>query len=106
MRLPRYTSMMVRQSESSPFRSIFTLRQINIIKFSMKDIRSHRAGMIGCAIGSAVIELTARGEEINQANILYELERIAASSKDLQVKAFSRDAASILRKRSEETAGR
>ena len=59
--------------------------------------------MIGCAIGAAVIELTARGEEISQANILYELERIAASSNDLQVKAFSRDAAGLLRKQSEKT---
>jgi len=69
----------------------------------MKDIRSHRAGMIGCAIGAAVIEITARGGEINHANILYELERIAASSNDLQVKAFSRDAADLLRKQSENT---
>lgn len=91
-----------RRFEISPFRSIFTLRQINIIKFSMKDIRSHRAGMIGCAIGAAVIEITARGGEINHANILYELERIAASSNDLQVKAFSRNAAELLRKQSVE----
>ena len=55
--------------------------------------------MIGCAIGAAVIELTARGVELSKANILYELERISASSKDLQTKAFARDAANILRKR-------
>lgn len=61
-------------------------------------MRDHRAGMIGCAIGTAVIELTARGVAINKENILYELERIAASSKDIQVKAFARDAAKLLRK--------
>lgn len=55
--------------------------------------------MIGFAIGAAVIELTARGVELSKANILYELERISASSKDLQTKAFARDAANILRKR-------
>lgn len=54
--------------------------------------------MIGCAIGTAVIELTARGVAINKKNILYELERIAASSKDIQVKAFALDAAKLLRK--------
>lgn len=53
--------------------------------------------MIGCAIGAAVIELTARGTEINKANLLYELERMASSSKDLQIRAFSRDAASLIR---------
>jgi hypothetical protein len=67
----------------------------------MNKIRSYRAGMIGCAIGAAVIELTARGTETSKANILYELERMASSSKDLQVKAFARDAANLLRKKSE-----
>lgn len=54
--------------------------------------------MIGCAIGTAVIELSARGLPLNRANILYELERIAVSSKDLPVKAIARDAANLLRK--------
>lgn len=61
-------------------------------------MRDRRAGMIGCAIGTAVIGLTARGVAINKENLLYELERIAASSKDIQVKAFARDAAKLLRK--------
>ncbi|QGY29087.1 hypothetical protein CUN67_09160 [Pantoea cypripedii] len=61
-------------------------------------MRSDRAGMIGCAIGAAVIELTAKGMPINKSNILYELERIAASSKQLPTKAVARDAANILRK--------
>lgn len=54
--------------------------------------------MIGCAIGTAVIEITARGVAINKENILYELGRIAASSKEIQVEAFALDAAKILRK--------
>ncbi|MDF7662149.1 hypothetical protein PUG81_24565 [Erwiniaceae bacterium L1_54_6] len=64
----------------------------------MKEHKSQRAGMIGCAIGTAVIELSARGLPLNRANILYELERIAVSSKDLPVKAIARDAANLLRK--------
>ncbi len=54
--------------------------------------------MIGCAIGAAVIELTAKGVPINKSNILYELERMAVSSKQLPAKAVARDAANILRK--------
>lgn len=61
-------------------------------------MRSRRAGLIGCAIGSAVIQLTSSGRLINKENILYELERIAASSNDLQTKAFSLEAARLLRK--------
>jgi hypothetical protein len=49
--------------------------------------------MMGCAIGMVVIELSARGLPLNRANVLYELEHIAASSKDLPVKAVARDAA-------------
>ncbi|KHJ65605.1 hypothetical protein QU24_23705 [Pantoea rodasii] len=64
---------------------------------TMNETRSYRAGMIGCAVGAAVNELSARGSEINKANILYELERIAASSDDQQTKAFARDAARLPR---------
>ncbi|KJV32992.1 hypothetical protein VI01_07400 [Pantoea sp. SM3] len=49
-------------------------------------------------IGTAVVELTAKGQSITKGNILYELERIAASSRDIQVKAYALDAAKLLRK--------
>ncbi len=63
----------------------------------MKDINSHRAGMIGCAIGSAVVELAAKGVPLSRVSIIIELERIATESSDLQVKAFALDAAKLLR---------
>lgn len=64
----------------------------------MKELKSQRAGMIGCAIGTAVIELSAKGIPLNRANILYELERIAAASKELPVRAIAKDAANLLRR--------
>ncbi|NIF20244.1 hypothetical protein [Candidatus Pantoea multigeneris] len=64
----------------------------------MKEVRAYRTQMIGCAIGSAVLQLAGRGIYVSNENILYELERIAAESKDLQMKAFTLDAAKILRK--------
>lgn len=54
--------------------------------------------MIGCAIGTAVIELSAKGIPLNRDNLLYELERIAAASKELPVKAIAKDAANLLRR--------
>lgn len=53
--------------------------------------------MIGCAIGSAVVELAAKGVPLSRGSIIIELERIAAESSDLQVKAFALDAAKLLR---------
>lgn len=64
----------------------------------MKEFRAYRTQMIGRAIGSAVLKLAGRGVHVNNENILYELERMAAESKDLQVKAFTFDAAKIMRK--------
>lgn len=54
--------------------------------------------MIGCVIGTAVIQLAARGVYVNNESILYELERMAANSEDFQVKAYALDAAKIMRK--------
>jgi len=83
--------------ESYHTHAIFIPKPSRTSFIDMNEFRSHRAGMIGCAIGSAVIELTARGLPITKGNILYELERIAAASSDLQVKAFALDAAKLLR---------
>lgn len=64
---------------------------------------SDRAGLIGCAIGTAVIELVANGITITQGNVLYELERLAQSSKDIEMRAIALDAARLLRSKSPRT---
>lgn len=69
----------------------------------MKDMISDRAGLIGCAIGTAVIELVANGITITQGNVLYELERLAQSSKDIEMRAIALDAARLLRSKSPRT---
>lgn len=57
----------------------------------------NRTGVIGCAIGTVVVELTAKGLPINRDNILYELECMKRSSNDLHFRAILQDAAKLLR---------
>lgn len=63
-----------------------------------KKMRVIKTGLINRAIGSAVTELTSKGIPVNKENILYELERVAASSNELQTKIFVLEAAKLLRK--------
>ena len=64
----------------------------------MKKPEAERAGLIGCAIGTAVIEALAKDVPLNRDNILYELERMKETSDELAVKAITQDAAKLLRK--------
>ncbi|PRD15600.1 hypothetical protein CQW29_11405 [Pantoea coffeiphila] len=64
----------------------------------MPNNNSDRNGLIGCAIGTAVISLLANGHTLSKENIIYELERLKGASSDLQVKSISKAAADILRK--------
>ena len=63
----------------------------------MKNSQKERTRLIGCAIGNAVIEILAKGVPLNRDNILYELERVKATSGELATKAITQDAAKLLR---------
>jgi len=66
----------------------------NLMSYSKTD----RTGLIGCAIGTAVISIVAKGLPVNTDNIIYELDRMKASSGHLPVRAITHDAAKLLRK--------
>ncbi|HDY6675890.1 TPA: hypothetical protein RPV38_002228 [Escherichia coli] len=62
------------------------------------QIDEERAGMIGCAIGAAVVQLIADGKVICRDNLVEELERQRRSTGNVIGKGVNRDAAELVRK--------
>lgn len=62
------------------------------------QIDEERAGMIGCAIGAAVVQLIADGKVICRDNLAEELERQRRSTGNVIGKGVNRDAAELVRK--------
>ncbi|HGG8806031.1 TPA: hypothetical protein ACJJXH_002283 [Enterobacter hormaechei subsp. hoffmannii] len=57
-----------------------------------------RAGMIGCAIGAAIVQLIGDGKVINRDNLVEQLEQNRRDTCNVIGKGVNRDAAEIVRK--------
>lgn len=57
-----------------------------------------RAGMIGCAIGAAIVQLIGDGKVINRDNLVEQLEQNRRDNGNVIGKGVNRDAAEIVRK--------
>nr|WP_242637268.1 hypothetical protein [Leclercia pneumoniae] len=57
-----------------------------------------RAGMIGCAIGAAIVQLIGDGKVINRDNLVEQLEQNRRDAGNVIGKGVNRDAAEIVRK--------
>lgn len=57
-----------------------------------------RAGMIGCAIGAAIVQLIGDGKVINRDNLVEQLEQNRRDTGNVIGKGVNRDAAEIVRK--------
>ncbi|MCE6965109.1 hypothetical protein K6W81_14640 [Enterobacter sp. MW07] len=57
-----------------------------------------RAGMIGCAIGAAIVQLIGDGKVINRDNLVEQLEHNRRDTGNVIGKGVNRDAAEIVRK--------
>lgn len=62
------------------------------------EMDEERAGMIGVAIGAAVVQLIADGKVICRDNLVEELERQRRLTGNVIGKGVNRDAAEIVRK--------
>ena len=61
-------------------------------------IDEERAGMIGCAIGAAIVQLIGDGKVINRDNLVEQLEHNRRDTGNVIGKGVNRDAAEIVRK--------
>lgn len=57
-----------------------------------------RAGMIGCAIGAAIVQLIGDGKVISRDNLVEQLEQNRRDTGNVIGKGVNRDAAEIVRK--------
>lgn len=57
-----------------------------------------RAGMIGCAIGAAIVQLIGDRKVINRDNLVEQLEQNRRDTGNVIGKGVNRDAAEIVRK--------
>lgn len=57
-----------------------------------------RAGMIGCAIGAAVVQLIADGRVISRDSLVEQLEQNRRETGNVIGKGVNRDAAELVRK--------
>jgi hypothetical protein len=62
------------------------------------ELNEERAGMIGCAIGAAVVQLITENKVICRDNLVDELERQRRLTGNVIGKGVNRDAAELVRK--------
>lgn len=62
------------------------------------EVDEDRAGMVGCAIGAAVVQLIADGKVICRDNLVDQLEQHRRETGNVIGKGVNRDAAELVRK--------